>query len=297
MNIEQLEYIVFVASENSITNAAKKLNISPSAISQSITQLEKELNITIFNRSRAGTTPTNEGLVVITRAINILSNLRELNNELSLYKNTKKTHLKISTSPTFFQILPDAIVKLNKINNHITYEIVESSPEDIMKNFERDNDDIGFLAADEKDLIKDEKCGYLLLHHANLCIIVGKDSKFFSYDYVTPADLNNQNLILYKNTNNQAIQEISKNNTNQVLLSSNKDQFLLKMLVESDAFAYTHEFTLKNSKYVKSGALRIIPIKKNKPIKQEIWAVYSKSKGLSEPLKALIEILKNEIMK
>ncbi|WP_113927598.1 LysR family transcriptional regulator [Bacillus sp. P14.5] len=61
MNIEQIKYILEVSKEGSITKAAERLHLSPSALSQSITQLEKELGVTIFSRSRKGTTPTSEG--------------------------------------------------------------------------------------------------------------------------------------------------------------------------------------------------------------------------------------------
>lgn len=62
MNIEQLMYIVEVAKVRSLGEAAKTLNISQSALSQAITKFENELNIKIFNRTRAGTIPTKEGI-------------------------------------------------------------------------------------------------------------------------------------------------------------------------------------------------------------------------------------------
>ena len=54
MTIQQLKYIVSVAENSSITEAAKKQYISQPSLSNSIKEIEKEIGITIFIRSRSG---------------------------------------------------------------------------------------------------------------------------------------------------------------------------------------------------------------------------------------------------
>jgi len=54
MNIEQIDYLLEVAKERSIRKAADNLHITPSAISQSILQIELNLGVTIFQRSTKG---------------------------------------------------------------------------------------------------------------------------------------------------------------------------------------------------------------------------------------------------
>ena len=46
MNIKQAQYIQTIASEGSITAAAKKLYISQPSLSQMVRQVEKELGVT-----------------------------------------------------------------------------------------------------------------------------------------------------------------------------------------------------------------------------------------------------------
>lgn len=48
MNLQQLEYFICVADMFNYTAAAKKLNITQSALSQSIAKLEAELNTSLF---------------------------------------------------------------------------------------------------------------------------------------------------------------------------------------------------------------------------------------------------------
>lgn len=48
MEIKQLKYFVEVARREHISDAALELNIAQSAVSRQITQLEKELNVTLL---------------------------------------------------------------------------------------------------------------------------------------------------------------------------------------------------------------------------------------------------------
>ena len=52
MDLKQLEYIVKIADENSITRAAERLYISQSGLNQQLLKLENELGIQLFHRSK-----------------------------------------------------------------------------------------------------------------------------------------------------------------------------------------------------------------------------------------------------
>ena len=51
MRLEQLKYIVEIADTGSFTTASERLFIAQPSISQAVTSLEKELNVTMFHRS------------------------------------------------------------------------------------------------------------------------------------------------------------------------------------------------------------------------------------------------------
>lgn len=52
MNLKEIEYIVTLAQEQKLTRAAEKLFITPSALTQQVTNLEKRLAFPLFYRSR-----------------------------------------------------------------------------------------------------------------------------------------------------------------------------------------------------------------------------------------------------
>ncbi|MCQ2802034.1 MAG: LysR family transcriptional regulator, partial [Bacilli bacterium] len=57
----KLETLLAVSEFKSFTTASKILNLTQPAVSQHISQLEKEFNIKIFNKTSAGLIPTKEG--------------------------------------------------------------------------------------------------------------------------------------------------------------------------------------------------------------------------------------------
>ena len=61
MNVNQLKYVLAIASSSSMREAATKLYISQPALSSSVRELEEELGILIFERSNKGIVLTDEG--------------------------------------------------------------------------------------------------------------------------------------------------------------------------------------------------------------------------------------------
>ena len=51
MTLQQLKYVLTVAETGVITEAAEKLYISQPSLTNAIHELEKEMNIQIFNRT------------------------------------------------------------------------------------------------------------------------------------------------------------------------------------------------------------------------------------------------------
>ena len=72
MTLQQLRYIVMVAETGTITEAAGKLYISQPSLTNAIHELEKEMNITIFNRTNKGISVSKEGEDFLSYARQIL---------------------------------------------------------------------------------------------------------------------------------------------------------------------------------------------------------------------------------
>lgn len=110
MTIQQLQYLLEVYHAGSISQAARNLYVAQSSISNSISYLEKELGFRIFNRSRAGVTPTAQGQVVLEQA----SRINESYRRMSDTQHSVSRNIRISSTP--YLPIRDAFIKLSLEN-------------------------------------------------------------------------------------------------------------------------------------------------------------------------------------
>ena len=61
MTLQQLRYVIQIAQCGSISTAAQKLFITQPSLSKAVSDLEKEMGITIFGRSSRGVCLTEDG--------------------------------------------------------------------------------------------------------------------------------------------------------------------------------------------------------------------------------------------
>ncbi len=81
MNFTDLKYVIAIDQYGSISLAAKKLYIAQSNLSRAVKELEKEFDITIFERTSKGVVTTREGQ-------RFLSHAKEIEYQMEVLKNT-----------------------------------------------------------------------------------------------------------------------------------------------------------------------------------------------------------------
>lgn len=294
MNFEQLEYVVSIANEKSISKAAKKLHISPSGVSQAISQLERELEINIFNRSRGGITLTYEGELVLTRSIEILNNLKELKEQLSDFKETRVKHMKIACAPTFTYTIHDVLKKYSGKNNEATIELIEQGTPQIINNLTKDDYDLALVVSSKAELEKENNINFEFLSKGNICIIVGKNSHLYELDYVTAEDLLHQKVIMY-NFSNKGFLQLAKKYKNEIVLKSNRTMTLIELIKEGRVFTFVHNTTLKHFPEVIRGELKVIPIKETDYIYQDFWVISPITKENTSDKNEFIKCVKDHL--
>lgn len=90
MNVLFLKYAVEVANAGSINKAAEKLCVSQPNLSRAIKELEKELSVTIFERTSYGITLTESGEKLVSYGRKILKELDDVENMFTSSTSEKK---------------------------------------------------------------------------------------------------------------------------------------------------------------------------------------------------------------
>ncbi|MGN0404497.1 MAG: LysR family transcriptional regulator [Bariatricus sp.] len=144
MNWNQLQYVITIAEEKSITKAAKKLFISQPSLSLSIQSLEKETGISLFERSNGEMHLTYAGTLFYEWAVSTLSSHRQMSLKLSdISKNTRHL-IRIGISPhRSLIVLPEILTRFYAEFPHCEINLIEK-PTIVLKTM-LENNEIDFL--------------------------------------------------------------------------------------------------------------------------------------------------------
>ena len=107
MNIYDIINVSTVYKTLSFTKTADQLNISQSAVSQSIARLEKELNVLLFIRNNNTLRPTSNCEIFLKTGCQIIQLWEKLQSDMGKITGRYNSHLQIGMSSFFFKLLSD----------------------------------------------------------------------------------------------------------------------------------------------------------------------------------------------
>jgi len=103
MEITQLHYFKIVAKYESFTKAAEELHITQSALSRSISQLEKDIGLPLFARKRGGKISLNhDGIFFLKHVIQILNTLENTVASMNEIAGLERGIINIALAETIF---------------------------------------------------------------------------------------------------------------------------------------------------------------------------------------------------
>lgn len=148
MTLTQLKYVITVAEENSMNEAAKKLFISQPSLSSAIKDIEEEIGFNVFKRSNKGVLVTPEGEEFIGYARQVVEQYTLLETKYIEKERVKK---KFGVSTQHYTFAVNAFIEMVKqfgmeeyefaIRETKTYEVIED-----VRNFKSE---IGILYLNE----------------------------------------------------------------------------------------------------------------------------------------------------
>jgi DNA-binding transcriptional LysR family regulator len=150
METARLKAFIEATEHGSIKAAAESLGYTPSAISQLISALEKELGLTLLKRSQKGVSLTADGEALVPLVRKYLASENEIYRFASELKGVTVGHLTIATYPSVaITWLPEIVRSFKNDYPGVQISIMESIREDIFHHFEQNKADLAFLAYSE----------------------------------------------------------------------------------------------------------------------------------------------------
>ena len=144
MTLQQLKYAITVAETGTITEAANKLYISQPSLTNAIHELEKEMNIIIFNRTNKGISISKEGEDFLGYARQVLEQAAILEDK---YKGNNGGKKKFCVSTQHYSFAVNAFVDLIKKFGQDEYDfsLRETQTYEIIEDVARMRSEIGIL--------------------------------------------------------------------------------------------------------------------------------------------------------
>lgn len=144
MTLQQLKYIRTVAETGTITEAAEKLYISQPSLTNAIHELEKEMNIRIFNRTNKGISLSKEGEDFLGYARQVLEQAAILEDK---YKGSDGGKKQFCVSTQHYSFAVNAFVDLIKEYGQEEYDfsLRETQTYEIIEDVARMRSEIGLL--------------------------------------------------------------------------------------------------------------------------------------------------------
>ncbi|MGN1480714.1 LysR family transcriptional regulator [Porcipelethomonas sp.] len=119
MTLQQLKYVITIVQCGSITMAAQKLFITQPSLSKAVSDLEKEMGITIFCRSNRGVVLSDDGAKFLSYAKQVVEQAELLEHT---YKHSAPVKRVFAVSSQHYAFAVNAFVALVKEYNEDKYE-------------------------------------------------------------------------------------------------------------------------------------------------------------------------------
>lgn len=148
MTLTQLKYVITVAEEKSMNEAAKKLFISQPSLSSAIKEIEEEIGVNVFKRSNKGVIITPEGEEFVGYARQVVEQYTLLETKYIEKQRTKK---KFGVSTQHYTFAVNAFIEMVKQFGMEEYEfaIRETKTHEIIEDVKNFKSEIGILYLNE----------------------------------------------------------------------------------------------------------------------------------------------------
>jgi DNA-binding transcriptional LysR family regulator len=152
LDFRQLRYALSVAKERSFTKAAKRLNISQSAVSEQVKLLEEEIGFELFRRTSGGIESTDRGSTFLYESERVMGDLLSLSDTARRLRGTLSDTLTIGMGSGMAQIfIPRMFADLRNELPGVRLDILTAPTRNIFNELHEEKIDAGIAIESNPD--------------------------------------------------------------------------------------------------------------------------------------------------
>jgi DNA-binding transcriptional LysR family regulator len=152
LDFRQLRYALSVSKERSFTGAAKRLNISQSAVSEQVKLLEAEIGFELFHRTSRGVESTDRGRTFLYESERVMGDLLSLTDTARRLRGALSDTLMIGMGSGMAQIfIPRMFADLKRDLPGVRLEIMTAPTKNIFNELHEERIDAGIAIESNPD--------------------------------------------------------------------------------------------------------------------------------------------------
>ena len=194
MELRVLKYFLAVAREENITKAAALLHLTQPTLSRQLMQLEEELGVQLFRRSRYHIELTEDGMLLHRRAQELVDLAEKTTREFTMRETELMGEIAIGAGETrSMSFLSRAMVSFRERYPKVTFRIFSANADDVKERLDTGLLDMGLLT-EPVDVGRYAFCR--MKERDRWGVLVRLDSPLANLNSVTPDDLERVPLIV-----------------------------------------------------------------------------------------------------
>lgn len=192
MDLKQLEYFVSAAEELNFSRAANRCHVVQSAISTSIRALERELDVTLFDRSTHRVTLTHEGEVLLEHSYDVFRSVDAARGAIMHTDGQLRGIVRIGVMQGAWKGMTEALVAMKKAHPLVAITLRQAPAVDLFRDVNSGDLDVAI-----GPLRKDRQPGLIVreLYREQLVALTTPGTTIASMSQVSFKDLAVENLI------------------------------------------------------------------------------------------------------
>lgn len=142
-----LKLFVSIADERSLTRAAEREHLALAAVSKRISDLEKQLDITLLYRQPKGVELTPAGHALLHHARHLMENIEQMGADLSEFSQGVKGHVRIhANTSAVIEFLPEDLSRFSRAYPEVKIDLEERVSSETVHALREGLTDIGIFA-------------------------------------------------------------------------------------------------------------------------------------------------------
>ncbi len=244
LTIQQLRYAVGIANTGSFNKAAEALFISQPSLTMAVQDLEKQIGITIFNRSNRGVTLTPEGEEFIARANELLNHFKSI---VTRYDEESKKKKRFAVSTQHYSFAVKSFTNMVKKFNIDDYDFAlrETKTKEVIDDVTSLRSEIGIIYLSDFNrkyltyLLKEHDLVFQKLVVCNAYAYMWKNNPLASKPYVTLEDLSQYPCLSFEqgeSGNYYFAEEILSTNEYHRTIKANDRATMLNFMIDLNGY-------------------------------------------------------------